>query len=747
MARYALTIFTSAFLLFQVQPLIGKFILPWFGGGPAVWTACMLFFQVFLLAGYAYAHLLASRVPPHAGRIVHWGLLAVSLAFLPIEPDADVWKRAIEDVPVARIAGLLSATIGLPYFLLASTGPLLQESFRRETGLAPYRLYALSNFGSLLALITYPFVFEPQFRLHTQIIGWSCGYVLFAALSAWCVRGLVKGAYAVAGGEFEHGTPATPAAEAQQPPTWSQVLLWLALAACGSTLLLATTNQLCMEVTTVPFLWVLPLALYLTTFIICFDHERWYQREVFLVLLMGAIMGASYAIFEGTRLELWKQVGLFSFALWVCCMVCHGELVRAKPAPQYATLFYLMVAAGGALGGVLVAIVAPLVLPDYYEFQLAMFLTVLLAFLATYRGSAKTAATPMPVWIAGAGVTLAVGLAIIGVVTSGVSTADLSETNLETTRNFYGVLRVNRADNVTDEKGPLMELVHGRIRHGFQYVEPPYSRMPTTYYGYPSGIGLAIAHHPRRSAPATAAQSAAAGSETAAPDEPKLAPSAQDNAAAGTTPGDGKQPAAAPGGTLRVGVIGLGCGTLAAYGKPGDYFRFYDINPAVVRIADEYFTYRKDSAAKVDIVLGDARINLERELTEGRPQRFDVLAIDAFTSDSIPMHLVTRECAELYRAHLKPDGLLCLHISNRFLNLDGVGRGMAQVLGCECVRIHSDDDADRGLDSASWLILTNNRPFLDLPVVRDSIVPWTDQDPAPLVWTDDYGSLWQTLKN
>ncbi len=465
MVRYALTIFLSAFLLFQVQPMIGKVILPWYGGGPAVWTACMLFFQVFLLAGYAYAHLVASRMTPRVGTSLHWALLAASLLFLPIAPNADVWKQATESAPVARIVALLAVTIGLPYFLLSSTGPLLQESFRRETGHPPYRLYALSNVGSLLALLTYPFVFEPRLTLRTQVWSWSAAYIAFAALSVWCVLGLMRHA---AGATDELLTPGDASAGRPRvmPPTSRDIAQWLALAACGSVLLLATTNQLCQEVTTVPFLWVVPLALYLTTFVICFDHERWYHRPTFLLLLIAALFAASYAMFEGTKLALWKQVATYCGTLWVCCMVCHGELVRSKPAPRHATLFYLMVAAGGALGGVLVAVVAPLVLPDYWEYQISLFASALLAFWMTYREGAPEQRKPISVWIAGAGLLTAIALGIIGFMATTQAAADMNETNLETTRNFYGVLRVNKSENLGDSKGPYVELVHGRIRHG-----------------------------------------------------------------------------------------------------------------------------------------------------------------------------------------------------------------------------------------------------------------------------------------
>jgi SAM-dependent methyltransferase len=284
--------------------------------------------------------------------------------------------------------------------------------------------------------------------------------------------------------------------------------------------------------------------------------------------------------------------------------------------------------------------------------------------------------------------------------------------NLETTRNFYGVLRVNYHENEVpeglpveydnvDRNGPKRELIHGRIQHGFQYLDPEKRDWPTSYYGHPSGIGIAIDQHPRR---------IGAGNKN-----------------------------------LRIGVIGLGCGTLAAYGTPGDVIRYYEINSAVIRISEEFFFYRQNSAAEVQVVLGDARIQMEQELAANQPQQFDVLAVDAFSSDSIPMHLLTAECVEIYRRHLKPDGLLCLHISNRYLNLNGVARGAALVLGWEAVRINSDGDNSLGLDAATWVIVTGNRAFLDAPEVRLAVEPWNEKDRPPLVWTDDYGSLWQTL--
>ncbi len=707
MVRYAITIFLSAFLLFQVQPMIGKFILPWFGGSPAVWSTCMLFFQVVLLAGYSYAHWISSRLSGRSQMICHVALLLASLACLPIAPT-DRWKAGAEEMPVLQILALLTMTIGLPYFLLSTTGPLLQESFRRETGRAPYRLYSLSNIGSLLALLTYPFLFEPALTLHTQIVSWSCGYALFVACCGWCALRFTRPA---------HQPMAADAAVAWDheaggfgQPAWPDIVRWLSLAACGSVMLLATTNQLCQEISSVPFLWVLPLALYLLSFIICFDHERWYHRGTFLALLTAAVMLAAYALYEGNRLEMWTQLAIYSATLFVCCMICHGELVRAKPAPQYATLFYLMVSAGGALGGVLVALIAPLILPDFWEYHMGLVATVVLAFFAAgqdpeTRAAAKIRAPsklPRVAWLA-AGIVCVSACVALGWSFTAEPASEADERTLETSRNFYGVLRVNEDDGFGDENGAKRELIHGRIQHGFQYLDPEKSHWPTTYYGAPSGVGLAINHHPRRAA--------------ANPEDQ----------------------------TLRIGVVGLGCGTLAAYGRAGDYFRFYEINPEVKRISDKYFTYRRDSPATIDVVLGDARMQMEKERAAGDLQRFDVLAVDAFSSDAIPMHLLTRQCVELFREHLNPDGLLCLHISNRFLNLKPVARSLAQAVGCECVLFDCTRDSEQGLDYSMWVILTDNKKFLETPAIRDAITPWKADEVPPLLWTDDYCSLWQVL--
>ncbi len=690
MLRYPLTIFTRAFLLFQVQPLIGKMILPWFGGTPAVWTACMLFFQILLLGGYSYAHAATQRLPGAALAAVHGGLLLLSLLYLPVAP-AEAWQPNGSEVPILQILGLLVFTIGLPYFLLSTTGPLLQESFRRETGRTPYRLYALSNIGSLLALLSYPFVFEPSLTIRVQSLVWSIGYASFVALGLWSTVGFLR-VWRQAAIPLQTTAEEAPTTR----PGFRIILLWLALAACGSLMLLATTNQLCQEVTSVPFLWVLPLSLYLLTFIITFDHDRWYHRGAMITTLAAAVLLGCYALFEGHHLGVWTQLIIYSATLFTCCMVCHGELAQSKPAPQHATLFYLIVSAGGALGGILVAVVAPVAFNGYWEYPLGLLATVVLAFVASQVRSDAKLDLPKPAWFVGAAVVVALSLAT-GVIMGRRNR--LVQTTLESTRNFYGVLRINREESTKNDNGPFREMIHGSIQHGFQYLDQEKKKWPTTYYGHESGVGLAIDHHPRRGAKDAAAR------------------------------------------TLRIGVVGLGAGTLAAYGGQGDVLKFYEINPEVIRLSDEYFTYRRDTPAEVEVILGDARLNLERERADQNSAKFDVLAIDAFSSDSIPMHLLTKQSVELYLDRLKPDGVLCIHISNRFLDLRGVVLGIAQELGWPSKLISSKGDDSQGTNDTSWVIITKNQAFLNDPQVKKSFSRDWPSKVEPILWTDDYGSL------
>jgi len=700
MARvsYPVTIFLSAFLLLQLQPIIGKLILPAFGGGPSVWACCMFFFQFMLLAGYTYAHLLASVKNVRRQRTIHVTLLLASLCFLPLDSNPAGWAAAESTRPVIALLSLLVTRVGLPFFLLSASAPLLQETYRRQTAAIPYGLYSLSNIGSLMALLTYPFVLEPQLTLGTQLAFWSGGYLLFTFGCAWCVAFVVDTS---ATSDEPYLREAVSSLEHAEPPTVSAALFWLSLSACGSIMLLATTNQMCRDVTSMPFLWIVPLAIYLLSFVICFGRERWYRRKTFLQLLVVGTALAGVAIVEGHALTTVQQFSIYAAVLWICCMVCHGELARTKPAPRYLTWFYLLVAAGGAVGGFAVAVAAPLILPDFWEYQIGLVATVLLAFVSALPDfiSRPTLRRVSLVAVSAA--------AIIALVWS-IHVVDAPQANTERigrSRNFYGVLRVHLVDDSTDTNGPRRELLHGHITHGYQYVDAEKRRWPVSYYGRQSGIGLAIERHPRRNS-----------------QHPDVTP-------------------------LRIGVIGLGCGTLAAYGRPGDSIRFYEIDPEVLRVSEEFFSYRADCQATVDVVLGDASIELARELAAGTPQGFDVLAVDAFSSDSIPMHLLTKQAVDLFRKHLRPDGLLCFHISNRYLDLTPVMVGVAEATGCKCAFIYSESDVASGTLPATWAIVTQNAVFLAAPEVQRHIVPWDSQGREPIVWTNDYGSLWHVLKN
>ena len=672
MLLFALTIFASAFLLFLVQPIIAKQILPWFGGSAAVWTTCLVFFQTALLAGYAYADALVRRVERRNRARVHVTLLAASVLVLPIIPAAS-WKPLGTENPAALILGLLAVTIGLPYFLLATTSPLLQAWFaERYPERNPYRLFALSNLASLAALVAYPFAIEPWVATRMQALAWSAAYAVFALLCA---------AIAWRSGRTTRVASASGAPEAGAigaAPSWRASTLWLALAATGSILLLTVTSHITQNIAAVPLLWIVPLTLYLLTFILCFDSSRWYPRDVLLAAAAAALGVMAWCVAD-PRLthELMLQVGVFCVGLFIACMFCHGELARQKPAPRWLTRFYLMVALGGAVGAVLVGIVAPLALPANFELSLGLVVAAALLVFQVRRAA----------YIFG---TLAlVALAVTIGCTIWAVTA-FYETTIVTARNFYGVLRV--LEWGSNEASRHRTLMHGTIMHGLQYLAPPFNRDATTYYTATSGIGrLLDTLHPRR--------------------EP-----------------------------LRVGIIGLGTGSLAVYGTPGDLYRFYDINPAVVRIARQEFTYLAQSEATIETPLGDARLTLEREA----PAALDLLAIDAFSSDAIPVHLITSEALAVYERNLKPDGVIAFHVTNRFLDLVPVVRALADAHGMEAVWI-KDDTSDSLASRSDWVLVSRNHALLAKPRIAEGA---REIEPRPdvRVWTDDFNNLFQVLR-
>ncbi len=673
MPIYALTIFTSAFLLFLVQPLMAKQILPWFGGSAAVWTTCLVFFQFLLLVGYAYSDWTTRKLAPRRQVAVHIALLVLSLASLPIIPGAG-WKPAGDEDPTWRILGLLTVTIGLPYFLLSTTGPLVQAWFARSFPAGTvYRLFALSNFGSLLALISYPFVVEPWVTGKHQSWGWSAAYVVFTALCA------ASALYSLRAQPAAAAQAAAAEPQAGPPPAARDYGLWLLLSAMGSFILLAVTNHITHDVASVPFLWILPLTLYLLTFILCFEGRGWYRRHIFLGPLLVIVAAMAWALHKETGLmDIKEAIPLNMIGLFVMCMFFHGELAEAKPSPRYLTRFYLMVSLGGALGGLAVGIVAPKLFNTYYEFGIGLVATLL---IAAYLTRVMHAVIPMLVLVA-TGFTAFHAYSYVAKITRDAIVLE---------RNFYGTLRVKDSD--VGQPNATRTLVHGVIMHGEQYLAKDKHLVPTSYYGETSGVARVL----------------------------KV------------------MGAASP--ELRVGVVGLGTGTLAAHGRKGDVYRFYEINPQVIEIARREFSFLNESGAKVETVLGDARLRMEGE----QPQRYDLLAIDAFSSDSIPVHLITREAMAVYLRHLKPDGVIAFHITNRFLRLGPVVKSVAGELIGIHVALIEDDAKDSDLSSTDWVMVTRNKALLDNPAIAPHVVKIEDI-PGLRVWTDDFNNLFQILK-
>lgn len=749
---YGMAILVGAFLLFQVQLIIGKYALPWFGGGPAVWTACMLVFQVLLLTGYGYAHLLSTRLPLPTQARVHLLLLSLSVVLLaglvfvwpsPITPG-DGWKPTGGSPPIWQIVRLLLVGVGVPFSLLATTSPLFQRWFARTQGRSPYRLYALSNVGSLLGLLTYPFLLEPNLSLHRQAWLWSACYALYVAICAACALRARRHS----GAAPLEAAPASTQTTVEGPrPGAGLHLLWMSLAACACTMFLATTNMLCQEIAVIPFLWALPLSLYLLTFIVCFDSSRWYRRALFHPLYFVALL----LVLVTKNTVVLPQIGSYSLALLVVAMISHGELVRLKPSAKYLTSFYLMIAAGGAIAGAFVALVAPLIFPAFWEFQLAgwgcgVLLVVVLfldrnswfyrgrpwlplvmalgaaaaveiavillpsleAFLPpkTYLRGALGVATLLAVWpmlkrsssllrSRWIQVYALAALALVGGACVMQARSQVQD-SVARFRNFFGMFRIS-------ESGDGWMLLHGQTIHGWQLRDPDVQALPTTYYAMDTGIGILLHHLMRPS----------------------------------TDPKSG----------LRIGVVGLGTGTLAAYGRRQDFFRFYEIDPAIEKISygpGATFTFLNKTAAKVDVVLGDARVSLEREAAAGDFQKFDVLVLDAFSSDSVPVHLLTKEAAQLYLRHLRsPESVIAFHITNRILDLSPVVRGLSRELHLDLAIVRTDDGPVSY--ACRWAFLSQDHSALHFPELEPLIEP-ASSDAAAIPWTDDYSNLFRLVK-
>jgi hypothetical protein len=697
----ALTVFMSAWLVFQVQPMVAKRILPWFGGGTAVWTTTMLFFQLMLFAGYLYAHLASRRLSPRALAAVHAGLLAAAVAAVAATGllPGERWKPEGSEQPIARIAAMLSACVGLPFFVLAATAPLVQLWFSRANqGRSPFRLYALSNVGSLAALLSYPALVEPRLGIAEQGLGWSvlfAGFAVLCAASAWLSLRAAAGQDAAAADPALAPEPIVAAPVESAPvesgrPRRLEHFLWLALPAIASVLLLAVTAYLCQDVAAIPLLWIAPMVVYLLTFILSFDSDFWYRRWFWLPAAAASSFASVYAWDNFQDLYLPHHLATHLALLLSIGMVCHGELARMRPRADRLTSYYLCISAGGALGGVLVGVVAPVLLADHYELQLSILAAWILALviLVTDRRSPFYDGGSFKALLAMGALLIALGVAMYR------ESSEYRGAVRASTRNFYGVLKVLTRDVKLPSHSRLV-LANGRIWHGVQLVN--YPRHATQYYRADSGVGLALLQ-PHETGP------------------------------------------------RRIGVVGLGTGTLAAYAEKGDLYRFYEINPSVTRFADSYFTFLRDArdrGAEIDVVPGDARLALERS----PPQDFDVLAVDAFSGDAIPTHLLTLEAFAAYLRHLEaPHGVLAIHISNQYLDLSGVVESAARRYGLTARLVDVQPPDEPGASRSVWVLLSRPEGYLATLKIGTPLEASRQGEPE-VVWTDEFSNLLTILRD
>jgi hypothetical protein len=647
-AVQAAVVFLGAFLLFLVEPLVAKMLLPVFGGSAAVWLAALLFFQLALLAGYGWADWLARRAPGRMRAPIHLALLALSCALLPI----GLRLRALAALlpPTAQVLALLLASVGLPCFVLATTGPLLQTLWK---GAQPYRLYALSNAGSMLGLLAYPAILEPALGTRAQSMAWSAAFVLFAAL---CAAAIFRTA------------PQGPAQETEVAPAPRRnEILWIALPLCASALLSAVTSDVTVNIAPVPLLWVLPLAAYLLSFVVTFQSDRIYQRRIFLPLFVFAIAFFAWRFRNPLPGEhIAREIGLRIAAFFACAVALHGETARIKPAPRHLTRFYLHLAAGGALGGAFVAVIAPLLFSS--DFDLGVILV------------AAAAAISAALWTARPAARVAMALGVLFTAGRAVqSEARLRRDAIDFARDFYGAIRVQ---NEPERDGWVRALVHGTTEHGAQWLSAARAMEPTAYYGHRAGVGLVLDALKKEGRP------------------------------------------------LRVGIVGLGAGVLAAYCRPGDEYVFYEIDPLIEQIASRHFTFLR-ACAGARVVPGDARLTLA-----ARPaQQYDLLVVDAFSGDAVPVHLLTVEGVALFAFHLRPGGLLAFHVSNLYLELEPIVAASAAPLRLPALAISDDGDSAAHLFPSTWVI-AGDSSRLAIPGLERVVIP-----PGLRTWTDDYSNV------
>ncbi len=695
--------------------MIGKILLPWFGGTTTVWSTILLFSQVVLTAGYAYAYLLLGRLKSRWQGIVHLLLLAISLLLLivaalawpsPLTPD-NSWRPIGSEQPIWELLRILIVVIGLEFLLLAANSTLMQAWFHRDyPEPTPYRLYALSNTGSLLALVSYPILFEPNLTLRTQAYAWAVGYVLFAATSVYLGYRTLR--YLQSQSKKDQSVRT-----ADTPPLRSRIatyLLWIGLAASATILLVSMTNQITQEVAVVPFLWVIPLAIYLLTFILAFSGGVLYSRNVYLIaFFVVAILSRMLLNIPVASIGL--QVFVFLLLLFISCMLAHNELYRLRPDARHLPSFYLMIALGGALGGIFVNLVAPfLFITGFWELQWGIILVAFLMVIILQRETAAPAKrsrrkrrSERTFAIGGINTKpVVIGLLILVLLQAAYVIYFMRTIGAETElarRNFYGILRVWA---LNEEQPDLLayQLAHGKTAHGFQFQNEAFRAVPTTYFTPESGVGLAFANHPKR------------------------------------------------GRNLRVGGLGLGIGIIGAYGLEDDTIRFYEVNHDVIDIAEGeggYFSFLEDSDADIEVVLGDARVALEEELLSEGSQNFDLLVIDTFSGDTIPLHLLTKEAFEIYLQHLNEGGIIAINVSNRLFDLPVAVFRLADEFALNAVLIENKGDGIRSYDSV-WMLLTSDPVLLQLPFIAERASERPSSASNFRLWTDDFSNLFSILK-
>ena len=745
MTPFAIATFLGAFLLFLIQPMTGRFVLPWFGGSAGIWTVCLLFFQTALFLGYSYAHLLNRLLPIKRQVAIHAGLVLGALLWLPPIPEAPAIAAAAAQ-PIGSLLSILINSIGPLFVVLSATSPLVQSwFFAAEKSRSPYRLYVLSNLGSLAALLGYPILIEPAFNRSTQAYIWAGGFIIFIAVTIWCALHLVRKV-----SDAEHDTPSTEVPV--ESVRWSDRLSWIGWAAIGTGLLAATTARLSADVPPVPFLWIVPITLYLLSFVVTFTTRSWYRPKLLAGLMMLMVAVALDLQTFGTQMKFGQFLVSHLVAVMVAFVICHGELYKSRPAPERLTDYYLTLAGGGALGTLWAAVVSPTLMD--VDVDLALFWSALICGVAANVFRRRDLAAVLALWsgqlialivtpalrpadeasrwdnvigvvstewiTVSMAVTAVVALAIyfrqrhttpwrptvtlavwaLPIITAGFyvkSSLNTPPGTVANYRSFYG--RINVVDyKFDDARANHRIMAHGTTNHGLQLTHPDYRHTPTSYYTQKSGVGRAFI---------------------------------RENQSYGRN----------------IGVVGLGVGTLATYGMTGDTMRFYEIDPEVIAAAEEHFDFMQNSAADIEVALGDGRLLLEYEARTASHPPLDILVVDAFSGDSVPIHLITTEAFDAYLNRLAPDGVLVINISNRILDLRRAIEGTAREHDLYLAHIIDHPEQNESWHFGSeWLLLSRDRAALDSTV----ITKWTGiASPTDLrgpLLSDEFASLLPLLR-